>query len=152
VARPVQAEYDRHKIESPSECKLSVQDCESLLTALIPDVPHERGVTIVIDALDECEDGGYDLLKCLVNVLKSRPKSVRLLLSSQMHVQVERLFQPYGIESVQTHAAQTKVDMHNFITNEMEKHSKSSLGGILVSNNQLRDRVAKELSARANGM
>jgi hypothetical protein len=152
VARPVQVEYDRLKIESPSECKLSVQECESLLTALIPDVPHKRGVTLVIDALDECEDGGYDLLKCLVNILKVRPKSVRLLLSSQMHVQVEPLFHLYGIESIQIHAAETKVDMHNFITNEMEKHSNSSLGGILDSNKTLRETVAKELSARAKGM
>jgi hypothetical protein len=154
VAQPVQAQYDGHKIESPSECKLSVQECEHLLIALIPDASHERVITLVIDALDECEDSGYELLRCLINIVKARPKSVRLLLSSQMHVQpqVAPVLDPRQIEYIQIHAAQTRFDMDQFISNEMEKHTKSSMGGILNADDQLRHRVAKELSARANGM
>jgi hypothetical protein len=151
VARPIQAEYDRHKTESPSECKLSVQDSERLLTELIPDDPKIR-ITIFIDALDECEDSGYELLTCLQSILERRPHSVRLLLSSQMHVQVEPFFRRSGIESIQIHQTRTTGDMNSFITKEMDKHSKCSLKGILDSDKDLRERVAKELSARARGM
>lgn len=88
VAGPVQVEYNRQKMENPSQYAISVNHCENLLTELIPDDPGMR-VTVVIDALDECENNGYELLECLKRILRSWPQSIRLLLSSQMHVRVK---------------------------------------------------------------
>lgn len=60
--------------------------------SLIPDDSNRLRVTIIIDALDECEDRGNALLQTLNRLVQYRPRSVRLLLSSQMHVEVEELY------------------------------------------------------------
>lgn len=138
-------------METPSQCRFSVTQFESLLTQLIPD-DLEMRVTIVIDALDECENSGYELLECLKRILRSRPQSVRLLLSSQMHVQVKPFFLDNEIQSIRIHPSRTQDDMRNFVTKEMEKHSRLSLKGILDSDEVLRKAVAKELLLQAKGM
>lgn len=152
MATPVQAEYDRHKTDDPSDSGFSVDECERLLKKLIPNDPKEMRVTIVIDALDECEDSGYELLESLKGIVKSRPRSVRLLLSSQMHVRVAPFFGDNGIQSIQIYPARTNDDMQNFIRNEMEKQRETSLKGILHSDQELWAKVAKELSDCAKGM
>jgi hypoxanthine phosphoribosyltransferase len=152
VAASVQAEYDRRKMDDPLDCRFSVKECERLLKELIPNDARKMRITIIIDALDECKDGGYELLKYLKSILSSRPQSVRLLLSSQMHVQVAPYFRDDEIQSIEINPTRTIDDMQNFIKKEMEKQRNSPLKGILDSDQALRGQVVKELSVRATGM
>jgi hypothetical protein len=150
VAASVQAEYNNRKIDDPSDCRFSGKECERLLKELIQDDPRKMRTTIIVDALDECEDGGYELLNCLKSILSSRPQSIRLLLSSQMHVQVAPYFSENEIQSIEIKPSRTKDDMQNFIKKEMERQR--VLKGILDSDRALREQVIKELSIRATGM
>ncbi|ERF72750.1 hypothetical protein EPUS_04803 [Endocarpon pusillum Z07020] len=148
----VQEEYDKHKLDNPVDCRFSTTECEELLKKLIPSDPKKLRITIVIDALDECEDNGYELLEILGNLLQSRPQSIRLLLSSQLHVRVEENFGDNITESLRVNSTVTKDDMHTFIETEMEKRAKTPGNRILDSRTGLYVEVAGELTNRAMGM
>lgn len=82
VAAPIRAEYDERKMDDSSDCKFSVKECEKLLEELIPSNPGILWTTIIIDAIDECEGDGYELLMSLKRLLGSRRRTMRLLLLS----------------------------------------------------------------------
>ncbi len=71
-------------MDNPTDSSFSTDQCKRLLEELILSDSEKLRITIVIDALDECEDG-YELLKVLSNIVQTRKQSIRLLLSSQLH-------------------------------------------------------------------
>ena len=152
IAPPVQKEYEKLKKDNPTDCRFSITECIRLLKELIPTDPENLHITLVIDALDECEDSGYELLKVLGNLLRSRPQSIRLLLSSQLHVDVGLYFSDNIIQSLQIKHTMTRDDMHNFIEKKMEEKAKNSGDYILNSRKDLYAEVAGELTRRAAGM
>lgn len=139
-------------MDDASDCRFSVQECEKILTQLISSDPGKLRVTIVIDALDECEDHGDELLQILSRLVRCRPQSVRLLLSSQMHVDVTAYFKDQGVVSIEVNAAQTNDDMMFFIEEEMNRQRSKPLQGILRTDQELWAKVRMALSHRANGM
>ncbi|KAF7512647.1 hypothetical protein GJ744_000908 [Endocarpon pusillum] len=149
IAPSVQHEYQKSKVDDSGDSRFIKPECQRLLQELIPSDPKEMRTTIVIDALDECKDG-YELLEILSSLLKSRPQSIRLLLSSQLHVNVKLRFSDNVIQSLQIRDTMTKDDMHNFIRKKMEAVNSGNY--ILNSKPDLYAEVAGELTRCGKGM
>ena len=154
IARPVLHIYRQRRFDERTACNFSDTDCQNLLLDLISNDPNKLRLMIVIDALDECENNCYELLSSLKSLIRSRPQSVRLLLSSQLHIQDADLTNNGPIVSIQLQLVQTKKDMQAFIKKDMEKQlgKQRGLGGILEQDRQLYDKVGKALLHRAAGM
>ena len=152
VAACVQAEYDKRKMDDSSDSRFSAKECEDILRRLIPRDPAKMRTTIIIDALDECDDHGYELLRSLASILQTRPRSVCLFLSSQMHVEVEPYFKDQGIILIEVNPSNTKTDMQYFIKKEIDKQREDPRPGILKSDEMLCQKVEAALSDHARGM
>lgn len=151
VADDVRYEYGKRRLHDPKDCRFSVKECEELLGKLIPCDAKKLRTTIIIDALDECE-GDVGLLTSLKELLGSRRQTMRLLLSSQIHIPVEDFFRDIGIVSISISPTQTKVDMRYFIHQEIKKQQLDPRPGILKTRPELRKEVEDTLLNRAGGM
>lgn len=157
IALAVRKEWNGRKANHLQDRDLTLEDCQRLLEKLIGDSRIFR-VTIVVDALDECHGNGDRLLKRLQDLLKSRPKAVRLLLSSQEHVRHSALLPEEQKGPIYLRERVTKADMKTFIETEIKKKLKTQScyrnheTGILVTNQGLRDKVKRTLLESAKGM
>ncbi len=80
----VAKEYEIRRRKADEDCsalkKLTVEDC----TRLITEVAKETPVTIIIDALDECEeDKRYQLLEALDYLINHSLELVKVFISSR---------------------------------------------------------------------
>lgn len=152
MASAIRAEYDKRKMDGSSDCAFTDKECEKLLEELIPNDPERLRFTIIIDALDELEDDDsqcYELLRSLENLVRNRPLSIRLLLSSHKHVRIGR---DRGIVIIDVVPALTKDDMQNFIKGEIERRTDHNYPGFLEHEPDLKEKVEKEISDKAMGM
>lgn len=84
IKSPVAKEYEQRKIRADNDCstikKLSLDECTRLILELTQDNP----ATIIIDALDECEEvTWHELLEALDNIIANSAELVRVLVSSR---------------------------------------------------------------------
>ena len=89
IRGPVAKEYEFRRQKADEDCsrvrKLSVEDCTRLILELTKDNP----ATIIIDALDECdEETRHELLEALVIVISNATEPVRVLVSSRDDVDI----------------------------------------------------------------
>ena len=89
IRGPVAKEYEIRKQKADEDCsrvkKLSVEDCTRLILKLTKDNP----ATIVIDALDECdEETRHELLEALDMVISNSTELVKVLVSSRDDVDI----------------------------------------------------------------
>ena len=149
----VQSDYIRRKVEDPEKANLTDKECENMLKQLVSMHPHSR-ITIVIDALDECDGSRYLLLTCLTNLVKCQPRSIRLFLSSQLHIQDEALLSGGLLNSIGISPAVVKHDMEAFINKEFDDKLNASkgYGGILEKDEILCNEVKRIFKERAASM
>ena len=84
IKEPVAKEYETREKKAEEDCsalkRLTVEDCTRLIIEITKDTP----VTIVIDALDECEENiRYELLEALDNIISQSVKIVKVFVSSR---------------------------------------------------------------------
>lgn len=80
------ADYDYSRIR-----KLSVEDC----TGLILEVTKDNAATIIVDALDECEEETrYELLEALDNIIANSVEVVKVVVSSRDDVDIVSVVAP----------------------------------------------------------
>lgn len=157
IARAARKDWKERKANHLQDRDLTLGDCQKLLKQLIG-VSRDFRVTIVVDALDECHGNGGLLLKCLQDLLNSRPGVVRLLLSSREHVRHSALLPEEENGPIYIRNSVTDTDMKKFIETEITKkvefqsRYKNYETGILVTNQRLRDKVKRTLSKSAKGM
>lgn len=89
VKEPVAKEYEarRQKAEEDSSAlkKLTVQDCTRLIIELTKDHP----ATIIVDALDECEENTrYELLEAFDEVIRNSAEVVKVFVSSRDDIDI----------------------------------------------------------------
>lgn len=89
VKEPVAKEYEARKKMAEEGCstlkQLTVEDCTRLILELTKDHP----ATIIIDALDECDDKTRnELLEALDNIISQSAEVVKVLVSSRDDVDI----------------------------------------------------------------
>ena len=89
IRGPVAREYEIRRQKADEDCssvrKLSIEDCTRLILELTKDNP----ATIIIDALDECdEETRHELLEALDIVISNSTELVRVLVSSRDDVDI----------------------------------------------------------------
>ena len=93
IRGPVAKEYELRSQKANEDCsrvrKLSVEDCRRLILELTEDNP----ATIIIDALDECEEETrHELLETLDIVISRSTELVRVIVSSRDDVDIVSTF------------------------------------------------------------
>ena len=89
VEEPVAKEYEARRKKAEEDCsslkRLTVQDC----TRLILELTENRPATIIIDALDECEENTrHELLEALDDIISNSAEVVKVFISSRDDVDI----------------------------------------------------------------
>lgn len=89
VKEAVAKEYEARKKKAEEDCstlkKLTVDDCTRLILELTKDNP----ATIIIDALDECEESTrHELLEALNDIISKSAEVVKVLVSSRDDIDI----------------------------------------------------------------
>ena len=89
VKEPVAIEYEARRKKAAEDCsslkKLTVQDCTRLIIELTQDYP----ATIILDALDECEENTrYELLEAFDDIISSSAEVVKVFVSSRDDIDI----------------------------------------------------------------
>ncbi len=101
-------EYKARKAEAEKDCsaikRLTVKDCTRLIIELTKDDP----ATIILDALDECEeDTRYELLEAFDSIISSSGNVVKIFASSRDDIDIVSLF--YHISCWELYDQKTRV-------------------------------------------
>jgi hypothetical protein len=91
IKAPVAKEYENRKKKADEDCsslrELTVEDCTRLILELTNDSP----ATIIIDALDECDNSlRYELLEALDEIVSKSVEVVKVFVSSRDDVDIVR--------------------------------------------------------------
>ena len=86
---PVAKEYEMRRRKAEQDCsmlkKLTVQDC----TRLIVELTKDQSATIILDALDECEENTrHELLEAFDEIVCNSGEVVKVLVSSRDDIDI----------------------------------------------------------------
>lgn len=141
VSNSVVKRFERDPRRILSGTALSAEDCISLLDDIFSSTQHCR-YTIVIDALDECDD--FDcVLQCLKDASQGH-ENIRLFFTSRWQVKVQNYFPEARTVSIQTRNSQ---DIERFLDVEI---SRRRVGSGMTDSQA--DRLRRVLIGRASGM
>ena len=89
IKDPVAQEYEARKKKAEEDCsalrRLSLEDC----TRLIIELTKDHSATIVLDALDECEESTcHELLEAFDNIMSNSTQVVRVFVASRDDVDI----------------------------------------------------------------
>ena len=89
VKEPVAKEYEARRKKAREDCsalkKLTVQDC----TRLIIDLTKNHPATIIVDALDECEESTrHELLEALDDIISNSAEIVKVFVCSRDDIDI----------------------------------------------------------------
>ncbi|KIW11611.1 hypothetical protein PV08_10913 [Exophiala spinifera] len=151
IKEPVATEYESRKKKGDEDCskirKLTVEDCTRLILALTNHSP----ATIIIDALDECDEFlRHELLEALDEIVSKSSQVVKVFVSSRDDVDIElRLRQS---KNISISADKNGQDIERFIESEIDKliARKLLLDGKVSP--RLRGKMTKVLNKGAQGM
>ena len=136
--------YDSSR-KSPDEnvVRLTADECVITLRQVIS---QAKETTVVIDALDECEDPD-ELLLSLKEVEQGNPRRIRFFLSSRMHVRVSKIYE--SCITVST-LGRNDADLAYYIWNEVtNRKTRRLLDG---KRPDLEARLIGPLTRQAQGM
>lgn len=141
---PVLSVYQREVSRGSQGAQLSIDEITALLTDLVQN--HYARVTLVIDALDECDVGRRAQLLDIITKLTYNPQSiVKTLVSSRNDPDIERHFSK--IPNLSITSAENAGDIMTFVNSEL---SQRLLMG--KASKHLKKRVGDELNRKANGV
>ena len=89
VKNPVAREYEARKKKAEDDCstikRLTVEECTRLIIELTKDHP----ATIILDALDECEEiTRHELLEALDSIISNSANVVKIFISSRDDIDI----------------------------------------------------------------
>ena len=145
IKAPIISVYSRETSRGSHSADLAVNEITILLTDLIQQ--YYEKVTLVLDALDECDARGrLQLLETFTNLTYNNTTTiVKTLISSRQDADIESHFM--RIPNVSITATDNAADISDYVSKELGKRL---LGG--KATKSLRDRVEEELNAKANGV
>ncbi|KAL9044615.1 MAG: hypothetical protein Q9214_002261 [Letrouitia sp. 1 TL-2023] len=136
--------YDKEAARGSHEAQLSIEEIKTLLVDLIEH--HYQNVTLVIDALDECDAKGRSkLLDILTNLTYNPNTIVKTIVSSRNDPDIESHF--IKTPNLSVTATDNAGDIMRFVSKEINERL---LGG--KASKQMRERVEEYLNERANGV
>ncbi|ERF69448.1 hypothetical protein EPUS_07852 [Endocarpon pusillum Z07020] len=148
IAEPIDAIYNRLKLNRPDYGQLSAEDCIRLIKQVAKgarEEPHRIRFRIIIDALDECEDA-QDLLEYLYQA-KESCGNIFFMFSSRPDIQIPQRSLPATMVKIE--ADKSLEDMRFFIRHEIQRRNTKLPGN---KRSELEDVLQKELFERAGGM
>ncbi|KAF7508977.1 hypothetical protein GJ744_008533 [Endocarpon pusillum] len=148
IAEPIDAIYNRLKLNRPDYGQLSPEDCVRLIKQVAKgarEEPHRIRFRIIIDALDECNDA-QNLLEYLYQA-KESCGNIFFMFSSRPDVQIPPCSLPAAMVNIE--AQKTLKDMRFFIRNDIQRKNTKLPGN---KRSELEDILLKELCERAGGM
>lgn len=117
--------------------------------------------TIVVDALDECEDYGR-LLRLLKKVSEGTHGAIKFFFSSRMNVKLFKDFPSWEKLELDSEKGLTRDDINTYIRTQVKDREKMDLGPRLLDERKsmlgeslieaLEDRLIETLTRRAQGM
>lgn len=145
IARSVKREY-----ENREKSELSLDECRHLLVGL---VGLYQQTTVVVDALDECEDHTRLLLN-LEMVSRNAPKAIKFFFSSRTNVKLPEDFPTWEKLELDSQKSLTVEDMKTYIQTQVKDRKTLRLGSRLLNGKDegLEDRLVETLTRRAQGM
>lgn len=141
----IQLYHEREKKGFASE-KIDMNECQALFSDLMNAYPH---ITIVLDALDECDKGArtrfLDILNSLV--LESSSSLIKILISSRPD---EDIVHRFGCgPNVEIRATDNHEDIIKFVYKEIHESPWYLRDKVDLS---LRNKICETLIAQSNGM
>jgi len=145
IAKSVKTAYGRRK-----DCQLSLDECSNLLVGL---VERYKRTTIVVDALDECENS-TSLLLHLKKLWDSVHGVIKFFFSSRKNVDLPENFLPCEKLDLDSQRSLTEEDMMMYVRSQVEEREKLGLGTRLLKGKkpELEERLIETLVRRAQGM
>lgn len=141
---PIISAYEKETARGSQEAHLSINEIIALLMDLIEN--HYQNVTLILDALDECDATGRLQLLDAFTILTYNPKTiVKTLISSRNDPDIETHFS--RIPNLSITAADNADDIATFVRKEIGQrllHGRAS--------KQIRERVESDLNSKANGV
>lgn len=145
IARSVKSEYENRK-----NSELSLDECRHLLVGL---VALYQQTTVVVDALDECEDYTRLLLN-LKMVSKSAPKAIKFFFSGRTNVKLPEDFPTWEKLELDSQKSLTVEDMKTYVQTQVKDRETLCFGFRLLGGKYpaLEDQLIEILTRRAQGM
>ena len=147
VLRVVAKEYENHPLRP-----IEIQECPELLTQLVNE--HQK-TTIMIDALDECENADVLLLRLreLNNKVAGAQVPVKFFFSSRKQIEVDQFFE--NCEKLEIGNTDLLLDdMKTFVKIQVKEREKLCLGSRLLQGRypKLEDELIEVLIDQSQGM
>jgi hypothetical protein len=136
---------DVHDLYASHHRSNTQPDLSELSKLLHSSVEAFSNVYIIVDALDECDEGG-----------KRRSQLLSYLLSLDSRVRLFFTSRPLGdVEDLLPSAVRFKIraqdpDMHKYITAQIDREP--NLARLCKKNEDLRDEISQKIIAKADGM
>ena len=141
---PIISTFEKETTRGSQEANLSINEIITLLTELIQN--HYKNVTLIFDALDECDSSGRSQLLDAFTKLTYNPRTtVKTLISSRDDSDVEKHFSK--IPNLSITSTDNAGDIMKFVHKEI---SRRLLRG--RASKQIRERVEDDLNKKANGV
>lgn len=148
VSRVVAKEYKDHPLRP-----IEIQECPELLTQLVNEYQE---TTIIIDALDECENADVLLLRLreLNNNAAGAQVSAKFFFSSRKQVEVDQFFEKCEKLEIGNGTDLLSDDMKIFVSTQVKEREKLCLGSRLLRGRypQLEDELIEVLLDQSQGM
>lgn len=126
---------------------MSVEDSTELIIALLDDNP----ATIVIDALDECQESRrYELIKALNDIVNKSANLVKVFVSSRDDIDI--VLELADAPNIFISASDNRKDIEDFVHHEVNyaiKHRRLLRGQV---SDELKSRITSTLIDGAHGM
>lgn len=110
---------------------------------------HER-IFIVIDGLDECQEGERRPVLELISTLRESKRVFKIFVTSRKHSDISRWFDRKGVLQVTTDAQHTTNDINLFIRQKAEALRQSQ--ALLVRSDRLFEDLVSTLVQKADRM
>ncbi|KAL8691858.1 MAG: hypothetical protein Q9218_003002 [Villophora microphyllina] len=147
----VTLEYDKRQKDADADgldpLRLSLGDCRDLIL----DITSQSPVIIMIDALDECDPSRrHELLQALRVIVRDSSNLVKIIISSRDDADI--VCRLNNVPNVYISSDDNGDDVERYIDIELDKaiDEQRLLKGCIPI--YLRDRILRQLKARANGM
>lgn len=144
LPEPVLSEYTKRENNGQLSGELHPNDSKNLIIALSAGFPQ---TTIIVDALDECDEETREILFLILKQIVTSAKRVRIFVTSRNHEDIQRMLGNFPSHYLD--ATDNTGDIKTYIQSEVERCSSRNS---LLRDVELRAEVVAALEKGADGM
>lgn len=144
LPKPVLLEYTKRE-EGGRLCgEIHPKESKDLIIAMSAGFPQ---TTIIVDALDECDEETREILFLILKQIVTSTKRVRIFVTSRNHEDIQRMLGNFPSHYLD--ATDNTLDIKTYIQSEVDHYSSRCA---LLRDDELRDEVVAALEKGADGM